>query len=139
MSINIKNIVGYRFINIGRCLDLCWMIFESNAIEYSLHLQCAWRITVDRSVLLTNMDIIENYDDNSYFDKSIERFRKSLEEGVFVEEVSISKLYDVSISLSNSWTIEIFINDKEECWRFFGKGKEETQQVVCANNMEYHN
>ena len=133
---DIRNIVGYRLINIGRCLDLCWIIFENSAIEYSLHLQCSWRISSDGAVLLTKMDIIENYEDNPYFDENIEDLRQKLKEGVLVEDVSVSDLNDVTIRFSNSWKLEIFINDREECWRFFGNGKDRAHQVVYANNLE---
>lgn len=140
---NIKNLITCKIIDIGRVIDLCWIIFEKEEKYYSLHLQCPWRIRKDNKIVLSNMDIYEwegengeewNEKRNNFFDETILKYNKW--NGVEVENVIISDVLDIKLILSDSYIFECFVDDiRGECWRFFEK-KALDHLVVWGKGIE---
>ena len=55
-----KKLIGCKLINIGRAMNLVWMIFSQNNIVYSFHIQCPWRIVINNNIMISNVDLYEN-------------------------------------------------------------------------------
>lgn len=138
MEINyINNIINQKILDIGRVSDMCWIIFtsEDNQMNYSLHLQCPWRIRKENKILLSNVDIYElamgyNEEDGEWDDTKRNVFDEIVQQnqwkGKIVENIAVTEVYDLKIFLSDSFVIECFVNDlRGECWRFFQKGVKE--------------
>ncbi len=148
MDINyIENLMGLKLYSIGRASDMCWMIFSTNKedVFYSLHLQCPWRIRNHNNMLLSNLDIYEScsdiineekWDDSkrNLFDEKIEKL--SFINNLYVNNIVVNEMNDLSIFLSESYVIECFVNDSlYECWRFFKKGDDQ-HLVVTGYGVE---
>lgn len=139
----IKDLMACKIIDIGRVIDLCWIIFEKEEKCYSLHLQCPWRIRKDGEILLSNMDIYEwdgedeeEWDEKrkNFFDEKILKYNKWT--GIEVENVIINEVLDIKLILSDSYIFECFVDDvRNECWRFFKKEDSE-HLVVCGSGIE---
>lgn len=129
--IRLEDIVGFEVKDIGRCLNLFWIDFTHNQIDYSLHVQCAWRLITNNTVRLSNIDLYE--DDGKRFD--LERQKLHMNKVTWVE---ISEYNDIKIKIDDNTYLDIFVNDYDECWRFFKKGNIELEQfVVYANRADY--
>ena len=136
MDIDIKNLKGGKFINIGRYDYICRMIFEKDGERYHLHVQCAWRISQNNVVIMTDMDVFST-PERSRFDGKLEDIRAKIGTGREVKDVQISDYYDITFFLDNGMRIDIFVDDQEdECWRFVQTGVL-PHQVVQANSMEF--
>lgn len=64
----IKDLMACKIIDIGRVIDLCWIIFEKEEKCYSLHLQCPWRIRkdgLDIKLILSDSYIFECFVDDA--------------------------------------------------------------------------
>lgn len=60
----VNNILNKKIYDIGRCSNMCWIIFGSkeklNDEEfYSLHIQCPWRIRRKSEILISCADFYE--------------------------------------------------------------------------------
>ena len=132
----IDNLTDCILIDIGRVLNLVWIIFIKNNIEYSFHIQCPWRIIINNKIIITDISLFEDENNECIFDKEISIIKEQLINRS-VKQVYISDQYDVNILLDDESHIEVFVNDDRECWRFFEKGKIEKEHlVVYANKME---
>lgn len=153
MEINyINTILNCELINIGRAADMCWIIFapkDSNE-EYSLHLQCPWRIRQKNKILLTNYDIYElavENEDEDYEDYEWDDTKKNVFDEVIleydkwkgrkVEKVVVTEEYDLNIFLSDGLVIECYVNKlRRECWRFFKRKLGEKHLVITGSGIE---
>lgn len=161
----INVLLNKPILKLGRACDLCWILFgnsfkEKNALgnevekgEYSLHLQCPWRIrsAIDFKIKLASGDIYEpssnvewnedfdwDIQGNNLFDEKVEYlFQK--DKLTFVEKVSIFESGDLEIVFSNKLILECFIaiSKNEECWRFFKQGSKK-HVVIYGNAKEIH-
>ena len=123
----LDDIVGFEVKDIGRCLNLFWIDFTHNQIDYSLHVQCAWRLSTNTTIRLSNIDLYE--EDGKRFD--LERQKLHMNKVTLVE---VSEYNDIKIKID----VDIFVNDYDECWRFFKKGNIESEHfVVYANKANY--
>lgn len=160
----INELLNQPIVKIGRAGDLCWMLFgssfkEKNVLgkevekgEYSLHLQCPWRIRdmEDSSIKLASGDIYEprssiewnenfNWDvqGNNLFDEKVEHLF-SKEKMILVEKISVLEDGDLEMIFSNKFVLECFIaiSIKEECWRFFKHGSKK-HLIIYGNTKEF--
>lgn len=159
----INVLLNQPILKVGRACNLYWMLFgnsfkEKNASgkevekgEYSLHLQCPWRIrnTIDSKIKLASGDIYEpssnvKWDEefdwdiqgNNLFDEKVE-YLFPKDKVIFVESVSVLESGDLEIVFSNKLILECFIaiSINEECWRFFKHGNKKCM-VVYGNTKE---
>ena len=119
--------------DIGRCLNLCWLVFKKDNNEYSLHVQCAWRVIVDGIIVTTDYDMYEDENQVSEFDNKINSIKKNLLP-TKVKNVIISEYYDVIIIMENGLVFSTFINSFDECWRVFKKGCVDEEHIVAYIN-----
>lgn len=157
---NILNIKNKRIRYIGRAAAMCWIGFGQDVLtlnrkgerlvaEYALHIQCSFRISHNNSILLTNLDMfepnekvidLENFDwdiqGNNTFDICSKALTELFENNqIVVKDVNVSKIGDLTITLSNNYVIEVFINANfdDEAWRFFLSGSDEEHFVIKRN------
>jgi len=143
----INKIINQKIFDIGRVSDMCWIIFTSEDYQtnYSLHLQCPWRIRKENKILLTNWDIYElamgdNEEEGEWDDTKRNVFDEIVQQdkwkGKKVENIIVTEVYDLKFFLSDSYVIECFVNDiRGECWRFFKKGEKE-HLVITGKGIE---
>lgn len=86
--------------NIGRCLDLCWLIFKKDNDEYSLHVQCAWRLIADGVIVSTDYDMYEDDNQVCEFDNKINNIRNKVIPAKVIDAI-VSDYYDVTIIMEN--------------------------------------
>jgi len=136
--------------SIGRAGSLEWFAFgwERNNIplkdgtvkivsDYALHVQCAWRIRNQNTLIMASNDRFYPSGDDPYKDLSEfdwdqqganqldQRVSKFLEEQgnlpLIVDSVNVEECGDITISLNKIYLLEMFINNSitNEHWRFF--------------------
>ena len=124
----ISKIVGLRFTNVGGACNMLMFTFGSNDVEYAIHAQCFTRIIKNDDILVTTFDWQswdgKNEENNDYL-YNLKKFKPDIEGGIVVL-VEVNTLFDVTITLDNGVTIQIFIdnsyqhyNDEWEQYRFF--------------------
>lgn len=113
---------------------------------YALHIQCSFRIRQGTNIIISNLDMFEpkeanvNYDEfdwdifgNNLYDACAEKLNQMFDDNeIYVIAVDISEIFDLKITLSNKYIIEIFVNapKDEEAWRFFGRECDGSHFVV---------
>ena len=152
------------FRYIGRAGNLAWLGFgkdvtsknyrgeERKVAQYSLHIQCPFRISCNGKKKLGSGDM---YEPNSItewsgdfkwdragvnlYDENALLLTQELSNGdITVTNIKSSEMGDVQICLSNSCVIEIFTNtsSKTEEWRFFETGTEKEHFVVTGKGIK---
>lgn len=153
----LENMVNQKARAIGRASDLLWLglgktiddtDYKGRAIkksEYSLHLQCPWRIK-DRNdfVVVASYDMYEpnsktdwsedfNWDiqGNNLYDEKVKIWFEEQERFVVAYELKTN--LDLIVIFDDGTFLEIFINTttEVECWRFF-PFKSENHVVVSG-------
>lgn len=150
-----KRIIGSKFNNIFRCVDmLCFGLGndvkdqEGHVYsEFSFHIQTSWRFVKGNEILLASRDIYLPYNEelnNSYydydkqstqkeitetssiFDVAIHDFDKHFENAT-VKSFGISPLGDLRIDFTNGAYFETFTPSARKCeeWRFLPPGEED--------------
>lgn len=83
---------------------------------------------------------LENFDwdiqGNNTFDICSKKLTELFENSqIVVKDVNVSKIGDLTITLSNNYVIEVFINVNfdDEAWRLFLSGSDEDHYVVERN------
>lgn len=131
----INSILNKKVVKIGRASTMCWIIFsiqreEADTKWYSLHLQCPWRIRRNNKIVMSHLDIYqlaENSDNEKWDDRKKNVFDEKIEnyvgeKDIFVNRIEVTETYDLSLFLSDSSVIEVFVDDLYyESWRFFQK------------------
>lgn len=147
---DVHQLQGSLFIDVGRCLDLIWWIFEKDGASYRLHTQCSCRLSKEHRQLLTQnsiyFDVIEDTDGETndegdksavpiLFDELIKDVRPLFP--VLVESVCISESYDLLIQCNNNIKIEVFADKPEEHeqWRFFDYNDESPHLVAYGDRL----
>ncbi|MFI5104335.1 MAG: hypothetical protein ACHP79_05365 [Terriglobales bacterium] len=160
-------LVGMPLWDSGRAADLEWFIFgEHRTIkdfrgeprevgEYSLHVQCAWRITQGGRVLVGSRDL---YYPAGYRDQTQEiprNFNWDVQGGNRRDEL-IAALFEhggkqyrvtgfqagaagaITFALENDMALEIFPDDAlpGEHWRLFRTGEDDPHFVVTGRGIE---
>lgn len=160
----INMLINQPLLKMGRASDLCWILFgkrildkdkKGNTIEkgeYSLHLQCPWRLRskADSQIKLASGDIYEpnskttwspdfNWDilGNNLFDEKVQHFFAG-NKIISVKSVLITQTNDLQIEFSNEFILECFVNmsPNTECWRFF-RYNSDAHMVAYSNCAEF--
>jgi hypothetical protein len=148
-------IIGLRGIAIGRAADMAWIVFGSEDLCYSLHLQCAFRIRSGERILTTNPEMYyparhvverpdydpDNFDWDVQGDNRYDEWVRSLDpeftDGVKVVDAKVNSIGDLTVRCDQDFIIEVFMNwVEEECWRFFRFGDDFGHLVVTGRGLE---
>lgn len=149
-------LVGLPLRRIGRAADLLWVQFgEMRELpdrrggtrtvgEWSLHVQCPWRITRPPTILVARGDCHyvagsdEPYDwdaaGESRFDRCAAPLNREFESSPpTVEAVVTDAVGGFSLRLTGGYIFEVFPDDSTgsdtEHWRFFQPGRDESHFV----------
>lgn len=147
----VKNKIAYK------TEDGTFATKEVLAPKYAIHIDCAFRITCGNEILLSKCDIFNpnsalikdsnfveeefNWDvigNNSFDEKSKTHFVDTDLDFV-IKKVTINRLGDLTILLSNDFCLEVFIDssENEECWRFFEVGNADDAHLVVTGRGFY--
>ncbi|MDO5539042.1 MAG: hypothetical protein Q4F83_03055 [Eubacteriales bacterium] len=154
----LEDLQGKKIGSIGRWSNMCWITFgreveilnykgeKCKDREYSLHIQCPWRIRDEKGEILlglndmyepaTTIEWSEEFDwdqqGNNLFD---EKCSTIFVGEVHVEQVELSPMNDLTILFSNRLRLECFvtISAREEGWRVFKRG--EDYDLVFGGNF----
>jgi len=156
-KLSIINNLPVRYI--GRACNMVWIGFgedittknHKNVAKYALHLQCDFRIIDSEKIILGSSDIYEpnsitEWTENFNWDisganlydeiaKTISGIYKT--EQIIVTKISADNYGDIKIEISNGYIIEIFLSSssKEECWRFFESGNNDSHFVITGKGV----
>lgn len=150
-----KRIIGLKFNNIFRCVDMLCLGLGNDVKddeghvypEFSFHIQTSWRFVKGSEILLASRDIYlpqnEELDDGYYdydeqstqkeitatssiFDVAIHNFGRHFYDAV-VKSFNISPLGDLRIDFTNGVYFETFTPSARKCeeWRFLPPGEED--------------
>ena len=133
-----------KILEIGRVADMVWIIFGGSEDtsccmdtrgnkEYSLHIQCTFRLLKNGEILLGNTDIycagegeseiISSYTAGmSLFDQRAKYFNSLLP--LTVTGINVAENGDIRISLQDSFLLEVLVAGAmpREFWRVFQRG-----------------
>jgi hypothetical protein len=162
----LKPLIYTRLADIGRAHTLEWILFSPTGLleantesdqkypEYSLNIQCTWRITRQGKIVVASDDLYfppgdHPYDDLENFDWSRQgsnlgdvRTNLLKEEiannTIVVLSVEADYIGGLSIQLSEGYSIELFpANSLErEYWRFFNRQSSDQHFVVTGSGIE---
>ena len=166
---NLKNLIGLPLWSIGRAGSIYWFVFGNQrrlvtmrngkqkiVSDYSLHVQCDWRVCIQDKPYITSRDInypsgddpykdIDNFDYDAPGGNRLEEqiasfFKKYSDQQLIVTSVEGNNTGDLKIQLNDNVEFFIFINDSviEEYWRFFIPYTKDKHFVVTNNGIEYH-
>jgi len=163
----VQAIIGMPMWSIGRAANLEWFLFGNEyrsvpakktgyklVSDYSLHVQCAWRIRNHERIIIASRD--RNYPTGEDPYKDIEEFEwdtrggnrldervsKLLEERADNPLIVLSVLADEAggllIAMSEGFLLEVFSDDSllSERWRFFRPYSENEHFVVTGHGIE---
>ncbi|TCX50969.1 MULTISPECIES: hypothetical protein [unclassified Dehalobacter] len=139
-------LIGLPFLRCGRACDLQWFGFGKdvqrvdhngsirNVHEYAVHIQCAWRITGPKGIIVASRDRYMPKDgwqgDEQDFewdvqgenrcDQQISQFFREYN-NLIVKSVVADRFGGFCIALSDGFNIEAFPDDSDdgEHWRYF--------------------
>jgi len=159
----LKKIVGLPLITAGRACDLIWFGFGRmikmederrggfrEAAEYSLHVQCAWRLTDFEKIIVGSSDRYipnseSNYNDDfdwdvqgaSRCDEQLKAVFSGFENGFIVKDVASDIFGGIKICLTEDLLLEIFPDNstEDEAWRFFRGGWDAPHLVVTGKGI----
>ncbi len=159
----LKKIVGLSLISAGRACDLIWFVFGGmvkrederrgsfqEAAEYSLHVQCAWRLTDPEKIIVGSADRFipnsaNNYSDNfdwdvqgeNRCDEQLKALFSGFEDGFIVKDVSADRFGGLKIHLAESLLLEVFTDNStdDEAWRYFRSGWDFPHLVVTGTGI----
>ena len=121
---HLQAIVGKQLDAINLACEMMMFSFE----DYAIHSQCLTRIIAKNDIFVTTMDY-QSWDgendknnDEWYF---VDKYKEQIVGGI-VLSVNLNALNDLSLTLNNGITIELFVqngynhfDDEREQWRFF--------------------
>ncbi len=157
-----EDLIGKNVYKIGRAAAMCWIHFgrptevelrgrKRTLGEFSLDLDCPWRIrNSSGSIELGSADMFtpasghglnEDFDwdiqGNNLFDEKAKLlFSESTQ--IVVTSAKLSSNYDLTITFSNGWTLECFVNasSQEECWRLFKPELEDGDFIITGVGID---
>ena len=155
-------LVGLPLWAVGRASDLAWFQFGSRKTvrgwkgderevgDYALHVQCAWRITMQDKIVTGRGDIFctptetseptapdFDWEKGNRFDRVVrELFQDGLHQ-FLVQSVRVGTAGSLSIALEGDYKLELFPHDSEteEHWRFFRPYSEEPHLVFSGKGL----
>lgn len=162
----LKDILGMPFNRTDRAANLVWFGFGKTinvedfpgemrkAPQYSLNIQCCWRIVKDDKILVAYGDLYEpgsNWKgtDEEFFwdtngmnlcDDGLEKLNR-MHNRIFVQSIDADNLGGLKIYFSENYLLEIFADSSydAEYWRFFNIEDDSPHLVITNNGIEkYH-
>jgi hypothetical protein len=147
-------LTGSNLVSVGRASSLAWFLFVKDDDEFALHLQTGFRVIIDDDIYFTGADIfqpsdaLENSDDfdyqefywdeqgNNRYDEKVSSFKDRYALRLQVTDTAVNQFGDLSITLTESVRLEVYITQsKEECWRFF-KRHTDDHLVMTGSGLE---
>lgn len=159
----LSKIVGLPLKDAGRVADLEWFSFGRTRIvrnhrgverevgEYAIHVQCAWRITKSRKIVVASRDRYvpregwegseEDFDWDKVGENRCDQRIRSLFDGtraIVVESAEGDNLGGFRLFLSHDYILEVFPDDSEddEHWRLFEPAVDSPHFVVTGGGIE---
>lgn len=159
-------LIGLKLRYAGRASNLFWLGFGDMVLvkrrkgteqlaEYSLHIQCAWRITKGNKILVASRDFYypnSNWDDengdfdwdvqgNNRFDEKTKHLIEEVKGKLIVERVDSDDIGGFKVHLSDKYVLEAFPDNSDEdeyseYWRFFNMKDDSLHFVVGANGIQ---
>ncbi len=159
-----NELLNQPILKMGRAYSICWIMFGKSFIEkdfygeevkkgeFSLHLQGSWRIIDTKNSIIkvasgdmyvpnSETEWSEDFDwdiqgNNLLDEKTKDLFQE--DSSVYVKNITISEIGDLTILFSNMFVLECFIDGStdQECWRFFKHGAEK-HLVYYGNGHEF--
>jgi len=159
-------LINLPLTSTGRVVDLQWFVFgvtnpdESNNehdqfnFEYAIHVQCAWRISDTKGIVVASRDRYysancSSYEDNQDFnwdvpgsnqcDQKIANFIESKStKPLIILSVEADVVGSLRINLSEGYVLDLFPDDSlgKEYWRFFKLNSDHTHFVVTGKGIE---
>lgn len=166
IEIALKPLINTRLTDIGRAHTLQWILFSPIGLfetnkghnqkypEYSLNIQCTWRVIGQEKIVVASDDLYFPPDDHPYDD--LENFdwteqgsnrcdsrtapfkAEITKKTIVVLSVEADSVGGLSIRLSEGYSIELFpANSLErEHWRFFNRHSTDQHFVVTGKGIE---
>jgi hypothetical protein len=163
----LQRLVRLPLWDIGRVGGLEWFLFgvERREIlrrdgrtkivsEYSLHVQCAWRLRSMNQLIAASRDRFYPAGDDPFMgpldfdwdhpganqlDQRISRFlEEQSTSALVVESIKTNEYGDVSISLNHKYFLEIFVDNsipEDEHWRLFKPYTEDKHFVFTSEGI----
>jgi hypothetical protein len=112
--------------------------------RYALHVECAWRLRLDATILVASRDRYDVIDGGDSWDRIganllDHRMAEVIAQRcpVAVTRVSTTSLGDVTIEMDAGLALEIWIDDSssDELWRLLSPGKSEPHVVFTAGQL----
>ena len=120
--------------------------------KYALHIECCSRFVCEDKVVLGKFDLYEpksdnwgnedfdwdNFDwdikGNNRYDELAEKYFSEDSPKFIAKNISVNKIGDLKISLTNDFVLEIFADasDDSEYWRFFESGNKDQEHLVVT-------
>lgn len=162
----VRNLIEGKKLNcIGRCSDLVWLQFGDitsrwsdreksniNVSEYSLHIQCPWRIVYKSQIILGSRDIylpnsMHKEDDlfqwdvqgNNMFDELKDLFSSKNDAKFLVKSFQVQDNGSIKITFYNEYVFEVMpdtSSSEEEMWRFFKPFSDDNHYVMYGNKLD---
>jgi hypothetical protein len=161
---NLNVLIGKPLLNLGRASNLIWFNFgdyvvkknrlglEKKVGEFSLHVQCSWRISNDNKIIIAYRDIYSPCDQwneeeefnwevqgMNRFDEKADEINKDSKSTLVVNQISADNLGGVKIYFENRHVLELFpdeSNSKDEFWRFITNEGSSYHIVVTGIGIE---
>ncbi|MRX56157.1 hypothetical protein GJU41_19550 [Bacillus idriensis] len=159
-----QNIIGFPLNGSSRSLDMAKFNFGkliqgfdkwgnvTIEAEYSLHVQCSWRLSNQNKIITASKDIyiprsdIDFEDDDfeweeegmNRFDELIESFLAEKKSKIYVSDTTADNLGGIKVFFSDGTVLEIFPDEstEDEFWRLFKPGKLDSHFVVTGLGIE---
>lgn len=161
----LRDLIGKVLLDAGRTVNLVWFQFgntittpiknneEVDVNEYLLHIQCAWRLTYKKSVLVASRDLFypkgDPYQDTDDFDWTIPNSNRCDErlgnvftllspDQLIVRSVKAESFGGFKLRMNKNVSIDIFPDTslESEYWRLFQPNQESDHFVVTGKGIE---
>ena len=156
-------LIGQPLISANRALDLEMFDFgqkhqiltrqgkEKEVGEFTIHIQCTWRITRQTRILVASKDrwypgdeskdIPDDFDwslPGNRLDKRISAFFQNIREPLLVKSVRADKVGGFTLRFVNSFMLEVFPDNSsnDEYWRFFQLSRNTKHFVVAGSGIQ---
>jgi len=120
-------------------------------VEYSLHIQCSWRITQQNKILTASRDFYTPSSEyievdekgTNRFDERIKSFLQVVNNRLIVKRINSDEIGVLKVFLSDGYVVEVFPDSSQddeysEFWRFFIRKNDSPHFVVTANRIEFN-
>lgn len=159
----LKRLIGLPLQKAGRASDLVWFGFGNfvkiedkrhggyrEVAEYSLHIQCAWRITDFEKIITGSSDRfipnsqIKDYEEFNWdvqnanrCDEQLKVLLDKLSTDLIVKDVTVNKFGDAKIFFNDDYLLEVIPDNStaDEAWRLFNNGGDTEHLVITGTGV----